>query len=199
MRKLDRIYTNPIDNLIIDYCDNTVIPIFYSMGFTANGITTCSLISSVIGLYYWYYGYCILSGLLLFISYTFDVLDGFYARKYKMTSKFGDSYDHIVDIFKWSTYGSIICAKLLVAGFYKLFLLFALSWLTTGLYTGCQERIYNSIKKKENQEVESPTLSILQHFCPSNNVATVKDIIKVARYFGEGTMFLYMSILIAFF
>ena len=29
-----------------------------------------------------------------------DCLDGFYARKYNMTSQFGDYLDHLSDVFK---------------------------------------------------------------------------------------------------
>lgn len=33
--------------------------------------------------------------ILYYIGYFFDCMDGNYARTYKMTSDFGDKYDHI--------------------------------------------------------------------------------------------------------
>ena len=40
----------------------------------------------------------IISAILYLTRYIFDCIDGFYARKYNMTTVFGDWYDHISDI-----------------------------------------------------------------------------------------------------
>ena len=85
-----------IDNVLLDgaYVLN---PIFNRMGFTPNGITTLSLISGLMCVYFYYHKQYLASAICWMISYFFDCQDGNYARRYNMQSKFGDYYDHIKD------------------------------------------------------------------------------------------------------
>jgi phosphatidylglycerophosphate synthase len=92
-------YQDPIDNAIYKSA-KYIAPTFKKLSFTANDITTLSNISMCITLilllhakYYW-------ACLFVFLAYYFDCLDGFFARKYKQTSKFGEKYDHYSDIIK---------------------------------------------------------------------------------------------------
>ena len=63
-------------------------------------LTSLSLIITLIGIYLLNNQYYISSSILIFIGYYFDCADGLLARKYNMTSKFGDYYDHIRDHIK---------------------------------------------------------------------------------------------------
>jgi hypothetical protein len=77
-----------------------VCPFFKKIGFTPNGITTLSLIFGIASAYYLYKGKIYMFALLYTISYFFDVMDGHFARKYKMVSKGGDYYDNVIKQMK---------------------------------------------------------------------------------------------------
>ena len=96
-RKIPEKLDDNIDNIIIKY-GRTLYPTFRKLNFTANDITTLSLISGFISVYFLYKKRYILSSIMYFVSYIFDCLDGNYARTYKLVSKFGDYYDHMKDL-----------------------------------------------------------------------------------------------------
>lgn len=73
------------------------IPCWRSVGFTPNMLTTLSLISTLL-FGYFFYKNNLLSIVFLLLHMYFDEADGHLARRYKMTSKFGDYYDHGVDM-----------------------------------------------------------------------------------------------------
>ena len=97
-RKLKIEDENPIDNFVYDIVE-ILDPIFYRLNFTPNIITTLSLLTGLLSGYYFYKNNYICIPLWI-ISYILDCSDGYFARKYKMTSKFGDYYDHISDFIK---------------------------------------------------------------------------------------------------
>lgn len=88
---------NPIDALIYGTADFTVT-FLHKMGLKPNDITTLSFISGIISIYFLYIKKFPEAALIYFISYYFDCLDGYMARKYKQISVFGDYYDHITDV-----------------------------------------------------------------------------------------------------
>jgi phosphatidylglycerophosphate synthase len=96
MRKIPCDLENPIDNVLYDLSD-WMCPFFYKTGHTPNMITTYSLITGVLSCYFLWKGHILLFGIFYAISFFFDCMDGHFARKYNMTSKFGDMYDHIKD------------------------------------------------------------------------------------------------------
>ena len=97
MRKIKREFENPFDNILIDICE-LVSPFFHKLNFTPNGITTLSLITGLLSCYFLHKNSPYMSVSFLLLSYFFDCLDGFYARKYNMVTKFGDYYDHVKDL-----------------------------------------------------------------------------------------------------
>lgn len=99
---------NPIDVQIYEFCEFTS-DWFYNHGFTPNMITTIGNVFRIVVLWLIWNGRFLLAAALWFISYYFDCLDGYVARKYKMTSKFGSLYDHVSD----GVFGSSIIALLL--------------------------------------------------------------------------------------
>lgn len=96
MKKIPNEIDNPIDNILIEIADR-LCPYFYSLNHTANMITTYSLIAGLLSCFFLYKKQLVLFAIWYFISYFFDCFDGHYARKYNMTSDFGDMYDHIKD------------------------------------------------------------------------------------------------------
>lgn len=167
---------NPFDIINIWLADK-LCPVFKVLNMTPNHITTLSLIFAIIAIIalanYKFTPFAI----CFYISYIFDCMDGHYARKYGLVTKFGDYYDHIKDI-------SVIIAMILVILYrYKLntkttviFLVYIL--LTAYLlsfHMGCQERLY--------QNEESPSLSKLKMLCFGNPEKTI----QFTKWFGAGT------------
>ena len=105
VRKIPENLENPIDNLIYKDIDK-VSSIFKKYNFTPNMLTTISAFFGFLSIYAICKDKFLSGGILYFISYYFDCLDGYYARKYDMVTKFGDYYDHISDTVKIIT---IIC------------------------------------------------------------------------------------------
>ena len=180
MRKISKEHENPIDNILIDISE-LLSPLFYKLNFTPNMITTLSLITGLISIHFLKIKQYRLSAILYFISYFFDCMDGFYARKYNMVSKFGDYYDHIKDVFI-----SIILIYLILKNQKnikcKIILLVIFNFLSM-IQLGCQERLYD--------KDESDSLSFTKYLCP-NPMSTI----KWSRYFGCGTFIVIVCLFI---
>jgi phosphatidylglycerophosphate synthase len=120
MRKINSNLENPFDNaiyIIVEY----LAPYAHKFGFTPNMITTSSNLFTIIAIYYLLNYYFVVAAILYLISYMFDCLDGYVARKYNMVSIFGDYYDHISDAVKLIAYlGTLYlinCSNFFVASF----------------------------------------------------------------------------------
>jgi hypothetical protein len=186
MRKIERDDENPIDNIIIDSCD-IIKPYFYKLGFNPNGITTLSLIFGLLSVYFLYQYNRVAFGLLYFISYYFDCLDGYYARSYKMITKFGDLYDHIKDFFIILLIVIVFILKFKFIANIHIYIIIFIFYLLTGYHLQCQERIYN---KPE----EGASINGLPDICKNNP----SEQIKYTRYFGFGTGTLSLIIAVFF-
>ena len=88
---------NAVDRFLIFIADK-LCPLFYFLGFTANNITSLSLVAGILFNYAYFCKRYVLASIMLVISYFFDCMDGHFARKYDMQTSFGDYYDHIKDI-----------------------------------------------------------------------------------------------------
>ena len=180
--KIDCSQENPID-IVLCKIANSIKSKFYSLHFTPNHITTLSLLSGLLSIYLLYKDKYILSIGFFILSYFFDVLDGIYARTYKMVTKFGDYYDHITDLLVIFLYVCMIiykCKNRIKLIFFILLILF--SFIGLCIHMGCQENIYNSS--------ESNTLSLLKKLCKNNP----EQKIKYTRFFGCGTFILLICI-----
>jgi hypothetical protein len=188
VRKLPRNMDNPIDTILIDIAEY-LCPFFKRLGFTPNGITTLSLIFGVLAVYYLYKGCVMTFGVLYFISYFFDCMDGHFARKYKMVTKYGDLYDHVKDllvvilIFSVVMYRNFSCSfkNILIAS-----ILLSILVILINVHMGCQETIYD----KDNVKNESHTLDWTKKLCPS------PDFIYISRFFGCGTVIILLIAII---
>ena len=117
------------------------------------------------------------------------------ARKFKMTSKFGDLYDHSSDILKHVIIFYILYNKFNIYESkeikYVAILIIVLIGLLTVCQIGCQEKLTKEITKKET---ESPTLQIAEQFVFTD----CKTQMKYTRYFGPATIILYVCILMIY-
>ena len=187
MSKLHSNDENPVDHVLLKGCD-FLLPYFKMLNFTPNGITSLSNIFSMMGIYSFVHNQPIQFYIFIWLGYFFDCMDGHYARTYKMTSKFGDYYDHVSDIalilvfgyFMFKYYGKYL--TLATAGGQICLFSSILVLYLMGKHIGCQERIHeeNAIDTEQ-----SHSLSILKNFCPNKND------IKWTRYFGIGSGFLF--------
>tara|TARA_B110001450_G_scaffold251601_1_gene271975 strand:+ start:779 stop:1396 length:618 start_codon:yes stop_codon:yes gene_type:complete len=155
-------------------------PYFKKYNFTPNGITTLSTIFIVLTLYFFYYDYYLLAAVCIVIEYIFDCCDGSYARKYNMTSKFGDIYDHVTDMSLIVGIFIIILVKPLKIHIKIMSLLvFCISlWLLT-IHMGCSEEYMNAKKRRPKND------SILNSitFC----IGDYNDVLKWSKYFSPIT------------
>ena len=86
------------DVFIMEHFVEPFTPFFReTLGFTQNGITWLSNISSFIALIFLWNKNLLLFFVFWHINYWFDCMDGYMARKYDMVSDYGDMIDHLGD------------------------------------------------------------------------------------------------------
>ena len=116
-RKIPAHHEAIIDDFLISLCE-PVSTRLNALSFTPNMITTIGLFFGILSIMCLLKKMYLLSILFLWICYWFDCLDGYYARKYKMETQFGDYYDHFRDIFVVGTLIVILLLKL--TSYYRL-------------------------------------------------------------------------------
>ena len=184
MRKIPDNMDSPIDNGMIALAD-TLCPFFKSTGHTPNMITTYSLITGVLSVICLYNGYPIAFGILYTISYFFDCMDGHFARKYSMTSKGGDLYDHIKDVSVYILLIYVVYIKYRkVIQLTDLVIIF-IAVLVSCAHMGCQQK---QLDKEEDDE----TLDYAKCLCPDKNM------IYYTRWMGMGTFMLVTIVMILY-
>ena len=180
MRKIPREYENPIDNVVYDLAEWSA-PFYKSLNMTPNHITTLSLIFGLLSSYFLYKGDSCTAAVLFLVSYYYDNTDGLYARKYKMTTKYGDIYDHVADIVK----GVImiwVMSKVNKDKLVKWLPIMAIFFVLSLIHLGCQEQYYDS---KEDR----PFMDLLKKLCPD------KSYLKCFRWVGNGTLILVVALI----
>jgi phosphatidylglycerophosphate synthase len=194
MRKIEKVYENPIDDILITISENTQ-DIFHNIGFNPNGITTLSLLFGIMATKQILNKNFKYAGILFLLAYFFDCMDGNMARTYNEVSVFGDYYDHFSDFIKiilvlWALY--IVDANKLKKIFPIIVILFILSFV----HLGCQELYYNNNSNTSGET--SSTLSILNYICIANK-DNVTEYMKYTKYIGSGTPNLFLVLIIMFF
>jgi phosphatidylglycerophosphate synthase len=183
MRKIPSNLDNPFDNIIINFCENTV-SYLKQLNFTPNILTSISLLLGVFSVVLFCYDYYKLSAIIFLISYIFDCYDGHFARKYNMTTKFGCYYDHISDMLKLLLFFVAIYFKSKEKFFLIIPILIVLFILNL-IHVGC-------VEKYTFQEVQSQSLSYFQPLCPGNP----EILLNYTRFFSSGTFVIVFVIFI---
>ena len=129
------------------------ISFWKNIGFNANLITTLGLLSSIASVYYLYNKNFAMSTLFFVFRWYFDFADGIFARKYKNSTKFGDYYDHIVDIlFSVGIFAVIALRKYKKPSLkYILLLIIGLLYVLFSIHMTCIEDDYNNSFNKNNK------------------------------------------------
>ena len=191
MRKIDRSFENPLDNILISISDS-MSDTFYNFGVTPNDLTTLSNITAFITIlllinakYEW-------AAFAFLVSYFFDCFDGFFARKYSMTSKFGDLYDHYSDFIK-NTATFFTLYYINPDKFMKVLPILIIAMFLCFIQVGCQEKLYD--------KNESDTLSFLKNLCVSkdSDEEEIKKILQRTRFLGCGTFILTVMVIIIYY
>lgn len=141
MRKLPNKYENPIDNIIYKF----VKPHSNQLdNFTPNFITTISVIFGILALYNYHQESYILSAIFYFLSYFYDCVDGFHARRKNMETIFEYYYDHISDLIINGIISYYLIKKYKNTPYLN-YIIFILCILLFGMYfhTSCQEEYHN--------------------------------------------------------
>ncbi len=189
MKKIPKHLESPIDNLVYILIEK-IAPTFYSLGFTPNMITTLGNIATGLSAYALYNEYFMISAILFIISYIFDCLDGYVARRYDLVSKFGDLYDHTSDLIKIILI-SYILYKINPILFIATLPLLVILFVLMSSFLAYQEKLYDKSQS-------SYTLSLLSNLCfAKSDQRTVIRHMEYAKYFGCGTFTAVMAIIIA--
>ena len=185
-RKIPREYDNPIDNVLIDISER-FNPYFKSLNFTPNMITTISLLFGIGLNIAYYHNYYYLAAFLLIISYFFDCMDGNYARKYDMQSKFGDYYDHFKDWLVLLIFLILFLRKNTPQRFKIISIAIVIIVLIGScIHLGCTEKY---IQETKNKVKNSDTLALIT-WCPD-----IKYLSKT-RLFSTGTLNVVIALII---
>jgi hypothetical protein len=175
MRKVESQYDNPIDNIFIDIGDY-LLPFFKRTGHTPNMLTTYSFILGLASVYFLYKDDLFNFAICFIIAYMFDCWDGHMARTYKMTSEFGDLYDHISDITVGLSLAYVAYNKYKHKLTIPLVIVVGMMTYFMQKHVGCYQKFYIESNKKEKE-----TIDVAAELCPNKND------IKWTRFFGPGT------------
>lgn len=195
VNKIPDTLENPIDVLIYRHIDQH-LALYKRLGFTPNGLTTLGLAFGLLAVYCVFRKYYVIGALLWFGAYYYDCADGKLARKYKMTSKFGDLYDHFSDMVKHAALVIVLVMHYVQTKQYKvmggLLAFFAVVTYLMAAQMGCQER-YVKNQQKRQQAKHSAFLAPLDYFIIADDC---KKQMKVTRFFTPGTITLLLMCVI---
>jgi phosphatidylglycerophosphate synthase len=181
MRKIHRKYENPIDNIILDVGDK-VLPLFKKTGHTPNMLTTYSFLFGIVSACFLYYNKLFYFAISFYMSYIFDCWDGQMARKYAMTSRFGDLYDHITDLIVGGSVAYVVYKKYKSKLTFCIIASIVVMTYLMEMHIGCQQKLYTTS--------EPETIDIMECLCSSP-----KDI-TWTKYFAPPTFVLFVIVLI---
>ncbi len=187
-RKIPRELENPIDNILYDISD-MANPFFYKLGLTPNHLTLISFIFTLVSAYLFTQNRYSLSAVAYFFSFLFDCMDGNYARQYKMTSDFGDLFDHITDHINTFLFFYLLYTKYWHSKSRFMFIIMIVLVISVLIQISCEE-IYCG--------KESPTSNLIKKVCPITTKEDATKVMRFSRFIGCGTSVFYTIFLIYF-
>jgi len=194
-RKIDGLYEHPLDNIFIEVSEK-ISPTIQSLNMTPNMITFLSLIFGILAIWLLVKNNFTGFAICYLISYFFDCTDGYIARKYKMTSKFGDYFDHIKDVVVFLGIFIVVIFKYKsILYWYEWIMIAIIIFLSAfGMvrHLGCQEKHYSTSKGIQVDEKNS-TLSKYASLCPQEDV---KNEMRTRRWLGCGNFILTLILLV---
>lgn len=202
--KIHEEYENPYDNIMIKLA-SSVSEYFKKLNFTPNNLTTLSIIFCLISIYFINKIsnqnkqesneinlnsnklYKILAFIFYLLSYFFDCLDGYYARKYDMVTDFGDKYDHYSDILKSLLLFYVFYLKMSKTKFIIFTVIISIVIIGMFIHLGCQEKYHTNNNGSNGHYLEQ-----FKNLCINKPETTM----KYTKYFGCGTATIVVAIFI---
>ena len=179
-RKIKRENETLVDDFLISMCEPVATQLHETVSFmTPNILTTIGLLFGILAIIFLLKNMFLWSVVFLWICYWFDCLDGYYARKYKMETQFGDYYDHFRDVFVVTVFIIILFLKLPSKFLFTSSILLVLYLMACQM--GCQEK--ESTFKSANK-----TLEVFGNMCPS------PIFIRKSRIAGCSTLIMIITI-----
>lgn len=203
-RKIESKYETPIDDVTIAIAEtlNTYIHCHFSTFVTPNVITSLSLLTRLAFVYFVYTNDFVIAAVLYAIAYLFDCMDGNYAKKYDMTTHFGDIYDHVSDLIKTVLLYIVILRSSTITVHQKM--LFCVGSIVIGIFTilhlGAQELMYNRTLSfssfSSSSQSSSLSLFVDAYNLVYGNTSDVSKVILTTKYGGCGS---YVTFVVVFF
>jgi phosphatidylglycerophosphate synthase len=187
VNKLPQDIDSPLDLQLYNQIDTT-LHVYNKINFSPNTLTTISLLFGLSSVYAVYNDYFMIGGILFFIAYYFDCVDGKYARKYNQVTKFGDAYDHVADFTKFGLMFYVLYLKIKSKSFKTktiLISILVILLISAILQFGCQEYLYGGS--------ESPTLAWTKNFVQESNCTKQ---VAYTKYFSITTFAIYICVVL---
>ena len=183
-RKIPSKFENPIDDIIIEFCD-TLVYTCYDNNITPNIITVIRIIISFFVLYYLFFTCNTLIPIFgSAVFYIMDCLDGYIARSTNQVTVFGDYLDHFADTFYYLLFLLFITIKNYDNKFYVIISFLLLTYISM-VHLNLQQKNYKNIQiKSKIDKTEEELLDKLNFFLVNLDA----DNIKWTKYFGTGTL-----------
>lgn len=210
-RKIPSKFENPIDDMILDFCDSLIKPC-QKYNITPNFVTLIRMIISLFILHSLFFTCNIYQPIIgSVIFYIMDCLDGHLARSTNQVTVLGDYLDHYADIF----YYLLIVALIVLKNFdYKIYIIIGFVLLTYAslVHLGLQQKNYkilsnrNKIKPQEEKykivkitkkilyEIDEIEDELLDELNCLHNLS--HESISWTKYFGTGTLYLTILFII---
>jgi phosphatidylglycerophosphate synthase len=188
--KIPSSYENVFDTMFIDL-SYMLSPMFKDNNYNPNMLTTLSVIFGIMAIYCIEINLFKIGGIFHLLSYLFDCLDGVYARRYNMESRFGDYYDHISD-FLYSICLVIVLIRKIPYRGKKLLLVISIGvilLISTGIFHGCTQ-IY--LKKNRPEILQSDTLGLLSKACYNEPLKVINNL----KILSSGSLVIYFFLVI---
>ena len=182
-------YECPIDKHLLKFI-GMHLDLYYKLGFTPNMVTTLSIIVGLLTGYEIFQGNFLAAAILWVIAYYFDCVDGKLARKYNMTTNFGDMYDHFSDAFKYIVvfYALFKSSKKRTTDRQWAYIAIAVFFgILAMIHLGYQETVYD--RKEESSFLNIYQILVSFDYNPRRTI-------QYTKYFGCGTWFLCVMFLI---
>jgi len=201
-RKIPPEFENPIDDVLLDICDQ-LVPYCDKIKLTPNFITIFRTILGIITLYLFNFTSDFvfpITGTIIF--YLLDCLDGHLARSTNQVTILGDYLDHYSDISYYLILILIMINKTYSNKIWLLSIIFLFTYMSF-IHLGLQQKVYKKIKKdirEENKVTEEHKMIIVdeidEELLDSLNLihSLSEDNIKWTKYLGTGTLYTVLLI-----
>lgn len=185
-RKIRDGIENPFSCLLLKVNDPLIRPMA-NKRISANMLTTASLITGLLAIYFIWNKKPILGGILYVVSYFFDCSDGCMARFTRTESRGGDLYDHWKDCIVFILLLIVVQIRYPIP---KTWLALFISLFTVSLvHFGSCER-YNELACGQN--LPHNVLGLCKRFsrvvAPTDDCDKLVRTMKVSRFFSDGSL-----------